>query len=66
VSRAKAILELSRKIDRERTAEVHDRIMSPGSPWAAHVPAGGLIDEALAVAVLLAAVYPSLATPMLA
>jgi glutamate-ammonia-ligase adenylyltransferase len=71
VSRTKAILELARKIDRERTAEVEERLSSADSAWTsrdAHRAPQGTADddEAFAVAVLLAAAYPSLATPIFA
>ncbi|MFO0587362.1 MAG: bifunctional [glutamate--ammonia ligase]-adenylyl-L-tyrosine phosphorylase/[glutamate--ammonia-ligase] adenylyltransferase [Polyangiaceae bacterium] len=66
MSRAKAILDLSEKIDRGRTAEVRARLADEGSAWRTHARAAGDEDETLAVAVLLAAVYPSLATPIFA
>ncbi len=71
MSRTKAILELARKIDRERTAEVEERLSSADSAWTsrdAHRAPQGTADddEAFAVAVLLAAAYPSLATPIFA
>ena len=66
MSRAKSIVDLSEKIDRGRTAEVLARLTDEGSAWRDHAGASGDLDDAAAVAVLLAAVYPSLATPILA
>ncbi len=69
MSRTKAILELARKIDRERTAEVLERLASGETAWpspAPRQPLRGDDDEAFAVAVLIAAVYPSLATTIFA
>jgi len=82
VSRPKAILDLARSIDPERAQSVLERLSAPDGPWRARRPPSSPPPEvrrsvpppaderpeeaALAVAVLLATAYPSLATPVLA
>ena len=66
MSRTKAILDLALALDRARAEGAIERLADGSGPWAARPPQDVSKDAARAVAVLLATVYPSLATAVFA